>query len=72
MGGERGKLRVGRGSSPWEEAAVAVAAREDDGRQKTRSSSVSAVEEVSVGPVLAVVEVEVVEDMGTRDVTAPH
>ena len=61
MGGERDKRRVMRGSSPWEEAGVAVAAREDDGRRKTRSSSVSAVE-VSVGPVLAVVEVvEVVE-----------
>ena len=53
MGGERGKLRVMRGSSQWEEADVGVVVREDDDRRRTQSSLVS----VSVGPVLAVGEV---------------
>ena len=57
VGGERGKLRVMRGSSQWEEPDVGVVVREDDDRRRTQSSLVS----VSVGPVLAVVEV--VEDL---------
>ena len=57
VGGERGKLRVLRGSSQWEEAAVGVVVREDDDRRRTQSSLVS----VIAGPVLAVVEV--VEDI---------
>ena len=49
-----------------EAAAVAVGGREDDGSQRTISSLVWELEEGgSAGPALAVVE-----DMGTRGVTA--
>ena len=54
MGGERGKRLVRRGFSRL--ADVAVVEREDDDRQRTRSSLVWAMVG-SVGPALGVVEV---------------